>query len=294
MGTQPQVHRGHLGLRRDTGIQLSPFERMAFSTIRIECDTTAGRSTGTGFFFRFADSGKDFIPGIVTNKHVIKDGFRGRLFFTVAKEDGTPDVGNKFLWTIEGFEDGWIPHPEPDVDLCVFPIAALMKQASAQGKTFFMTFFENSLLPSEADIEDFVGMEKIVMVGYPNGIWDERHNLPVFRAGVAATHYYYDWNGRPEFLIDCACFPGSSGSPVLVCDIGQVHTKKGLNLGANRIKLLGVLYAGPQHRVDGRVEIVPVPTADRIISISTIPNNLGMVIKAKKLLEFDSVLKKTG
>ncbi len=128
------------------------------------------------------------------------------------------------------------------------------------------------------------------MVGYPNGIWDRQHNFPVFRSGVAATHYRYDWNGRPEFLIDCACFPGSSGSPVLVCDLGQVLTRKGCNLGSSRIKFLGILYAGPQHRVDGRVEIVPVPTVDRIVSVSEIPNNLGVVIKSRKVLEFDAVL----
>jgi hypothetical protein len=267
---------------------------LAFSTIRIECDTPSGRSTGTGFLFRFADKGTEFVPGIVTNKHVIKGGVRGRLLFTTSKEDGTPDVGNNFLWTIEGFEGAWIPHPEPDVDLCVMPIATLINQANAQGKKFFTAFLDMSLLPTDAETEDFVGMEKIVMVGYPNGIWDQKHNFPVFRSGVAATHYRYDWNGKPEFLIDCACFPGSSGSPVLVCDIGQVHTKKGLNIGPSRVKFLGVLYAGPQHKVDGTIEIIPVPTADRIAAISSIPNNLGMVIKARKLLELDAILKRTA
>jgi hypothetical protein len=134
-------------------------------------------------------------------------------------------------------------------------------------------------------------MEKIVMIGYPNGIWDKQHNLPVFRSGVMATHYRYDWNGKPEFLIDAACFPGSSGSPVLVCDLGQVQTRKGWNLGSSRIKLLGVLYAGPQHRVDGRVEIVPVPTVNQVVSVSNIPNNLGIVIKARTLKSFDDVLR---
>lgn len=271
---------------------LSPFEGLAFSTIRIECDTPSGRSTGTGFFFRFADTGSQFTPAIVTNKHVIKDSIRGRLLFTLSKDDDTPNVGQNFLWNVENFEKAWIPHPDPDVDLCIYPIAGLINQAFAQGKKFFVTFLELSLIPTDADIDDFIGMEKVVMVGYPNGIWDKQHNFPVFRSGVAATHYRYDWNGKPEFLIDCACFPGSSGSPVLLCDIGQVHTKKGWNIGSSRIKLLGALYAGPQHRVDGRVEIVPVPTADRVVSVSTIPNNLGMVIKAKKLLEFDAMLKK--
>jgi len=271
---------------------LSPFESLAFSTIRIECDTASGQSTGTGFFFRFADKGNEFVPAIVTNKHVIKGSVRGRLYFTLSSDDGKPDVGNGFMWNIDGFERAWIPHPESDIDLCVMPISTLIEQAVAQGKKFFVTFFDMSLLPSASDIEDFAGMERIVMVGYPNGIWDRRHNFPLFRSGVAATHYRYDWNGRPEFLIDCACFPGSSGSPVLVCDVGQVLTKKGWNLDSSRIKFLGILYAGPQHRVDGRVEIVPVPTSERIISVSAIPNNLGMVIKSRKILEFETLLTK--
>lgn len=274
---------------------LSPFEQLAFSTIRIECDLAAGGiSTGTGFFFRFADTGSQFVPVIVTNKHVVKGSSKGRLYFTLQKTDGSPDVGNSFLWHIENFESGWAAHPDPSVDLCMMPIAGLINQASAQAKTFFIVYFDWSLLPTDVDVEDFVGMEKIVMVGYPNGIWDRRHNFPVLRSGVAATHYRYDWNGRPEFLIDCACFPGSSGSPVLVCDIGQVHTKKGLQIGSNRIKFLGVLYAGLQHRVDGRVEVVPVPTLNQIVSVSTIPNNLGIVIKARKLRELDELARQRG
>jgi hypothetical protein len=271
----------------------SPFEQLAFSTIRIECDLAGGGiSTGTGFFYRFAQVGDRFVPAIVTNKHVVAGSVRGRLFFTLAAEDGKPDVGKTFLWTIEDFERGWISHPETDVDLCMFPIAGLMNQAAAQKKTFFIVYFDSSLLPSNEEIEDFVGMEDIVMVGYPNGIWDQKHNFPVFRSGVAATHYRYDWNGRPEFLIDCACFPGSSGSPVLVLDVGRVFTKKGLQIGLSRTKFLGVLYAGPQHRVDGRVEIVPVPTVNQVVSVSSIPNNLGMVIKARKLLELDEIARK--
>ena len=272
---------------------LSPFEKLAFSTIRIECDlANGGVSTGTGFFFRFAEIGDRSVPAIVTNKHVVNGSTKGRLLFTLSKENGDADVTNSFLWTVDNFGQSWIPHPDPNVDLCAMPIGQLITEGLKIGKKLFFICLDWSLLPSDQEVEDFVGMEDIVMVGYPNGIWDQSHNFPVFRAGVAATHYRYDWNSRPEFLIDCACFPGSSGSPVLICDIGRVFTKKGIQLGQNRIKFLGVLYAGPQHRVDGRVEIIPIPTANQVVSVSTIPNNLGMVIKAKKLRELDDVFRR--
>lgn len=53
------------------------------------------------------------------------------------------------------------------------------------------------------------------------------------------------------------------------------------------MKLLGVLYAGPQHTAEGELEVVTVPTQQqRVVTISRIPNNLGVVIKATKLEDF--------
>jgi hypothetical protein len=52
---------------------------------------------------------------------------------------------------------------------------------------------------------------------------------------------------------------------------------------------LGVLYAGPQHTATGEVRIVNVPTQQRVVAFSTIPNNLGLVIKASRLHEIDTI-----
>jgi hypothetical protein len=259
---------------------------LSHSTVRIECETRSGDvSTGTGFFFNFFNRGTKYYPAIVTNKHVIKDSKMGHLRFTRSKNgEGSPDVGNIYHHSIDHFESRWISHPDPEIDLCMLPIATVLEEAKLSGAPIFTANLNWDVIPNDADIADLIGMEKIVMVGYPNGLWDRKHNLPIFRSGVAATDYAYDWNGRPEFLIDCACFPGSSGSPVLLCDLGPIFTRKGLGTG-RRTRLLGILYGGHIHDVTGKIQMVPVPTGNQLVATSAIPMNLGVVIKAKKLKE---------
>jgi hypothetical protein len=128
------------------------------------------------------------------------------------------------------------------------------------------------------------------MIGYPNGLWDSVHNMPIFRRGITATHPRLDWNGKPEFLIDAACFPGSSGSPVFLLNEGGYFSRGGLRLGSGRLKLLGVLYAGPQHTVEGEIKIVNVPIQNKPIALSAIPNNLGIVIRSTALKDIEAAL----
>jgi len=59
----------------------------------------------------------------------------------------------------------------------------------------------------------------------------------------------------------------------------------------SRIKLLGILYAGPQHTIHGDVQVVTVPTQQKAITVAGIPNNLGIIIKSEQLLEFEGKLK---
>jgi len=55
------------------------------------------------------------------------------------------------------------------------------------------------------------------------------------------------------------------------------------------LKIIGILRAGPQHTVEGEIQIVAVPTRHNAISVAGIPNNLGIVIKAEQLLAFEGV-----
>jgi len=275
-------------------INLSISEQLTHCTIRIECDLADGRTgTGTGFFFRFAEHEDQHIPAIITNKHVVSGAVRGRFHLTLANNSGEPLTGQHQAIQFDNFERRWLQHPSPDVDLCVMPIAPLIRSAQQQNIRFFYIAADRSLIPTQAELDDLTALEDIVMIGYPNGIWDSANNLPIIRRGITATHPNIDYNGRPEFIIDAACFPGSSGSPVFIFNLGGYTTRSGGTvIGPNRVKLMGVLYAGPQYTAEGEIAIVNVPTVQRPVVLSNIPNNLGIVIKSTKLLDFDPILQR--
>ncbi|MGI1679914.1 MAG: serine protease [Cellvibrionaceae bacterium] len=273
-------------------MELGLIDKLAHATVRIECvDSEGNQSSGTGFFFGFLKNGDEVIPAVVTNKHVINGAAKGAFHLTLKGEGGEPLLGQHMRLEFENFEAQCIKHPEDGVDLAIFLAGPIINQAKQQGKEFFYITLDESIIPPEEFYNQISSMEDIVMIGYPNGIWDSKHNLPLIRKGITSTHPKYDFNGKPEFLIDAACFPGSSGSPVFLANLGMYFDKKGNTNVGTRLGLLGVLYAGPQHTAQGDVRIVPVPTNQKAISVSAIPNNLGMVIQVKKLREFEPIIK---
>lgn len=274
-------------------MDLLPAEQLTYSTVRIACRLADGSvSTGSGFFYAFVKTEAGNVPTIVTNKHVVAGAVSGQFNLTLRGQDGSPLVGQHITIDLDRFESRWMPHPDAQVDLCVMPLAPLLEEAAAAGKTFFFITLEESLLPAEAELRDLSALEDILMIGYPNGIWDATNNMPILRRGITATHPNLDYEGRKEFMIDAACFPGSSGSPVFLFNTNGWTDRKGNTMvGGVRTKLLGLLYAGPQHTATGEVRIVTVPTQQRAIALSTIPNNLGLVIKAVRLREMDDLIR---
>src|SRR5690606_28078780 len=127
-----------------------------------------------------------------------------------------------------------------------------------------------------------------VMIGCPNGLSDETNNLPISRRGITATSLTKDYNGKPEFMVDMACFPGSSGSPIFLYDKNGYWDRKknSYNLGAPRLKLVGILYAGPLIANDGRIVLSHMPR----VEISSMMH-LGNAIKASELRVLDQLVR---
>jgi hypothetical protein len=276
-------------------MQLSPSEQLSYSTVRIECEYNDGTNgTGTGFFFQFLkdEASGRHVPVVITNKHVINGAKRGRLIMTKANSKQEPLDTQHFQVYFENFEILWKKHPSDDVDLCAMPMAPFIREAEKIGERLFYISLDKSLLPSTQQLSDLSALEEILMVGYPNGIWDFVNNKPIFRKVATATHPNFDYCGKKEIMIDAACFPGSSGSPVFIFNEAGYSDKRGNTyMGTTRLILLGILYAGPQYTAEGEIQIVDVPTSQRAISVSKIPNNLGLVIKAERIIELENLFK---
>lgn len=272
-------------------VSLSISEQLAFVTTRIECEINHGKtSVGTGFFFNYLAGEDKIIPVVVTNYHVVKGSKRGVFQLTKANDNGEPIIGGFQSVVVDNFEQSWIPHPDTMVDLCIMPLGPLFHLAQQQGVNFFYRSLHENLIPTEQARSELTALEEILMIGYPVGLWDSANNMPIFRRGITATHPNLNYEGREEFLVDAACFPGSSGSPVLLYNLGAYTTRQGGTVLGTRVQFLGILYAGPQYTIEGEIEIVPVPTELKPIPVLRIPVNLGVVIKSKKLLDFKPIL----
>ncbi|WP_281248121.1 S1 family peptidase [Lacicoccus alkaliphilus] len=191
---------------------------------------------------------------------------------------------------MQNFESHWKNHPNPEVDLCVMSIMPLINYAHTSGNELFFIPLDKSLIPTNSQLKDLKALEDVIMMGYPNGIWDRVNNKPIFRKGITATHPYNNYDGKEEFMIDAACFPGSSGSPVFLLNEGSYQDRQGNTyMGQTRIFLLVILYAGPQHTITGEIEIIDIPTSDTAVPISRIPNNLGLIIKSSRINELEGL-----
>ncbi len=272
---------------------VDPISMLVHSTVRILAyDANGAASSGTGYVYRFCETEDgSSAPCIVTNKHVLRNAVRAVFNLTLRADGGGPDIGRHEAVTVHGLDALCIAHPNDSVDLIALPIGAVLNAASKKGTAYHFVALDRTLVPNQSLLNSLSIMEEIVMIGYPNGMWDQNHNLPIIRRGITATHPRLPLNGKPEFLIDAACFPGSSGSPVFLANIGSFIEPSGTVCIGSRIALLGTLYAGPQHTTTGEVVIVEVPTDTKAMAVGSIPNNLGLVILSSELLVLEDAIR---
>jgi hypothetical protein len=247
---------------------------MLFTVVRITADCADhNESVGTGFFFS-SGSPENTTEYLVTNKHVIEDA-ASISFFMHGPASGSPEyvaLGMQTRYTSDPAD--WILHPSPEVDLCCVPIKKLLTEDQRRA-VFYLSIPSTSIL-SQEELDRCPASIGIAMIGYPNGLSDETNGLPIIRHGTTASHPAIPFDGRTEVAVDIACFPGSSGSPIMFSEPRYF---------ASAQKFLGVLHAGPTITVDGKVLVTKIPmVAGRRTIIDTMMH-LGFAISAARVQE---------
>jgi hypothetical protein len=262
-------------------------DNLSHCTVKILCSSAEGRTaSGTGFIFSLPVDEHSSKLVLVTNRHVFFGFDTARFWISTKDAQGNVAWGRHREVNITNLQRLISYHPDERIDLAAIGLPPILAAIEAEG---FVPHFTH--LPSSAiyrrEVHKFAGsLEDIVMVGYPIGLWDEVNNLPVARRGVTASRIDSDWNGLPFFLIDCACFPGSSGSPIVLHQRGMIPTDDGRSVTpGERLLFLGVLFAGPQYSQKGEIRIVEVPTAQTPLIEVEAMMHLGYCIKASSVEE---------
>lgn len=271
--------------------EMSLSEKITYLTVLIRCQYSDGTSgSGTGFIINICHNTENntCIPILITNNHVVENSVKTIFDFCKADDKGEPIDTEKFAFTYEG--NSWIHHPNSEIDLCCLPLGQALYELNKSKVRIFYIPLDESLIPSEESIKELSAMEDVVMVGYPIGLSDVYNHKPVIRRGITATHLKNDYQGKRHFLIDMACFPGSSGSPIFILNQGSYSVGNALYAGS-RLFLVGVLFGGPQYSAQGILSFSNLPNVPH--ALTQIPTNLGIAIKAQEILRFEELFKKT-
>lgn len=265
----------------DTTHPLShPAEFMPYCVVRIVA-VRGGQavSTGTGFFYQEIISGNNAVILLVTNKHVVQgaEQIMFDMHVGTGQEQNASDSGEVERFTFPINDHTVINHPDPSVDLCGLTVAGVVIQMNDMGRMPFFAAVGPSNIPTVEQWAEFSSIETVTMVGFPNGLADEANRLPLIRQGITATALHRDYNARADFMVDMACFPGSSGSPIFVWN--QMYTHNRLTnqtmIGQGRFALVGILFQGPL--IDNQGQIVMAnPGAVRVNTMM----HLGQAVKA--------------
>ena len=264
---------------------ISISERMMFNTVRL---VASDRSSGTGYFYNFVIDNK-IVPVIITNKHVVNYNSNETMTFYLHLSNGENESNESYQVTLTL---NWIFHSKKDLCFCfVNPVFEFVKKQT--GKDVFYIAIDETILPSQKMLEELSALEELVMVGYPIGLWDKNNNFPIFRKGYTASHPAIDFNESGIGLVDMACFPGSSGSPIYILNEGGYKDKVGnLNWGQSRIIFIGTLFSGPIYDATGKLVVTDIPTSNQVVESHTgIMVNLGYYIKSSEILEFKNIIK---
>ncbi|WP_461405080.1 S1 family peptidase [Falsiruegeria mediterranea] len=266
---------------------LTDTEKLLYSTARISTFKGGNQiGSGTGFFFDFEIKKDKIVPAIITNNHVLEGCDYIEIVCHIA--EGDKPSGNTLNVRLDIHDDVVIRHPDLHTDLCAVLIGREIHMAKEQGTPIIYTGLNFNNVPADNEWQSFDAIEEVAMIGCPNGIFDEFNNLPIVRRGHTASPLYNLYQGKHEFMIDMACFPGSSGSPVFLYNQhGYLDRLTGSKvIGGSRLRFVGILYSGPVITNDGQIVLRQEPKVE-----VTAMMHLGNVIRSSQLHKIEGQIR---
>jgi S1-C subfamily serine protease len=167
-------------------------------------------TNATGFFFE--REGRLFV---VTNRHVVFDDPSGHQPDRVEIElhVDTQNLGETVQFSIPLYKDGKSLWREGLDSAGAIDVVALELERDALPEKLLMHAFTPANLVSKLDLVEMGS--SILIVGFPLGVHDTLHRLPVARQSVIASAFGIRFQGKGYFLTDARMHRGTSGAPVV-------------------------------------------------------------------------------
>lgn len=261
-------------------------EQIMHTTLRIELlKNGVIQGSGTGFLISVPTDNKDAVRIVlVSNKHVLLYGDEIAVTFTMMK-NGLPEYGKTVRLPISNMRPNVVGHPDPEVDVAALVCTGIFNLFPNQ--LYFKTISYELL--SDFTEQELSVAENVYFVGYPDGRYDAKNNLPLIRTGLISSNPKLDYNGKPIFIIDAQVFPGSSGSPVYINYTVEDFKNNRIVLSDHpNIKILGIIAKTMIRK--NQLQSIPVGT----INVTEEVLGLGIVFKSTVIKEtVDEALSKT-
>ena len=213
----------------------------------------AGKAVGTatGFFYL-----KNERLYFVTNRHVVIDEPKGiKADELVVRLHSNPNDLSKNVERriplYRGARPTWHVHktyPRVPVDVAVIELEKQVVNSVVVKALNLSNFLPDKFIINPG--------EDVMVIGFPRGVSDSAHNLPLVRNALISIAYGVDFEASPNFLVDANLHPGMSGSPVLTKPKNIWPDRDGNTnmLTGSPTYFLGVFSATLSIRVSGNPE----------------------------------------
>lgn len=195
----------------------------------------------SGFFYKSGDN-----IYYITNRHVIIEESNGHYPDSIRLKLYTDpsNIASSRVISLDLYDAArrpvWREHPVygKNVDVVAIPVSP----ARLNGCKIIP-------LSREYQVPDDIVLDygqDLMAIGYPEGLSDNVHNLPIARNASLASSYMVPFNTEPYMLVDSRLHPGTSGSPIFTKPIFTARCPDGsfTTSPQGKIYLVGIHSAG--------------------------------------------------